>query len=242
MRNKFKFELQQNQSFLTYIYDTMVSYGMELINTEFKDQINGQQVNFIISDKLTRFANNNIFVPGRLNKKRLSEEIKKTSDFYERSLIVTSTQWLNYQGYSKIHTIDVCIIEEEFLRLVVSCIDQMDVLIKYLKLSMRHEIGHVIDKINRVGLPIDEFIKLENEDNEFREKHSDVYGNSNSELSVRDYYALPSEARANKNVGINVDDFIDLSNQLALHGNDYRINLTIESDIKVINNKEDKNE
>ena len=79
------------------------------------------------------------------------------------------------------------------------------------------------------------------------EKFYDKWGYNTHNLTkeqshqrTHDYYACPSEARANKNVNFDLDRYIDIMDALSYDKKDFQIDMTIKSKVKTFDKKEEE--
>lgn len=110
----------------------------------------------------------------------------------------------------KITSLTIRIYTDRLNEYIVVHLDSLDTVIESIKLSVRHEFGHILDFIRYNGMNVEKFLemrdRLEGEKKAFYESLS-----TGSILSIDDlkrYQELEEEATANANVGISDDEKI----------------------------------
>ena len=92
---------------------------------------------------------------------------------------------------------------------IINHLDNMDIAIENLKISLRHEFGHIIDFIGYHGMSKDELTKDGNRRNkEIEDWYESIKGKKRSLDDIRRYHQLEVEATANKNVDLDIEDII----------------------------------
>lgn len=121
---------------------------------------------------------------------------------------------------------------------IVYNIEMLDVVEENYILSMRHEVGHIMDYIlNFNNRPVEEVkahIRQYKEDKEryyqkfYEEDMSARKKEYSDEERMRYYYTkLEGERTANELSNANVDRMIEIEEQLAYHGNDFEVDFEI---------------
>jgi hypothetical protein len=136
------------------------------------------------------------------------------------SLLITMDDCSENKDGTKVRlTPHVVILEANLYLLMLANKDQLDILMDYFKISLRHEMGHVIDYTN--------IMKKSNNYEQFRDQ---FYGkddeNQIEDLKerrvegkkyMRKYYAVQREQRADKYVGLTIDDHIRIEKKIIIY-------------------------
>ena len=147
-----------------------------------------------------------------------------TSDFLKtyqslekriRGNVMTTITWDYYRNDNGLFMpmIDILLSKSMLTTIMIAC-DDDDKILSGLRLSLKHEIGHVIDDINIINdipnITPEKITDLHNELTEKTNKHYEAYEkmlkkyniNKESKLALLLYYKIPDDTVANKNVGI----------------------------------------
>lgn len=110
----------------------------------------------------------------------------------------------------KITSLDIRIYTDRLNEYVIVHLDSLDTVIESIKLSIRHEFGHIIDYIRYHGMDVEKFLEIRNRlESEKKAFYKSL--DNRSILSMDDlkrYHELEEEATANANVGISEDEKI----------------------------------
>lgn len=144
----------------------------------------------------------------------------------------------------RITSLDIRIYTDRLNEYVIVHLDSLDTVIESIKLSIRHEFGHIIDFIRYHGMDVEKFLEIRNRlESEKKAFYKSL--DNGSILSIDDlkrYHELEEEATANANVGISEDEKIKYDEILeSIDHTKLKTTLTITSDHEPIN-KENKND
>lgn len=142
-------------------------------------------------------------------------------------------------------TIELCKLNidvngERLRMLLLDNLEQLDLVWEHIKLSLRHEFGHIMDYIlNYNGQEESEFKKTralyDEQFDEYRDRFFDEKGqikdrnNDEKEMERFHWYyeKLDGERIANELAGVDIDEFCNQTAQLSLHHKDFEIDLEI---------------
>ncbi len=104
---------------------------------------------------------------------------------------------------------------ESLLNILYFNLNKYDALVKYLKMSLRHEVGHLLSNEVIVGRHADDIMSAAQEltdlSNETRKEmelmYEDYKDSPTDEIWFKRYYSTPLEAMANNMVGLTYKDF-----------------------------------
>lgn len=117
----------------------------------------------------------------------------------------------------KITSLAIRIYTDRLNEYIIVHLDSLDTVIESIKLSVRHEFGHILDFIRYHGMNAKKFMemlnRLESEKKAFYESLDD--GKISSIDDLKRYHELEEEATANANVGITDDEKIKYDEILA---------------------------
>lgn len=245
--SKINFDLERNEMVISHMFNYVYDCIKNLICGEFSDLFDGRPVKVRRSTKLEMFRNELMFntTAQSLSVDKLCSDIK---DYINtggvRGVFAASVEWEVHDNKCTIAELIIDIVIEEFYREILENLEHLDVMLEAFEQSIRHEIGHLIDYIHRDGIdPVSMNILNESDTNALNEHIKKYPGCSKtySELieAYRDYFNLPAESRANANVGLTVEDFVDMQNRIAYNGGDFKIRLKLDSETELFDNKEE---
>lgn len=117
----------------------------------------------------------------------------------------------------KITSLTIRIYTDRLNEYIVVHLDSLDTVIESIKLSIRHEFGHILDFIRYHGMDVEKFLEMrdrfESEKKAFYESLDN--GSISSIDDLKRYHELEEEATANANVGITDDEKIKYDEMLA---------------------------
>lgn len=239
------FDLEKNQTLVFNMLNELHDYAMELINGEFKDIFKDHPVEFRRTSTLRLYHQHILKPVGRLTKRMLRDKAKEFMFRYENCTFLAGHAAYVVDNKIKVCDLSIEIVVEQFFYHVLQNIEHIDLLMESYHQSIRHEIGHLIDYINCEGMNVDEYRALKKSDREgfvkFRDKYQDsvkTFEDENKRMHA--YYEMPAEARANKNVNLDPEDIIEMDNRLYYHDKDFKMKLTINSDVEILESKEEE--
>jgi hypothetical protein len=141
----------------------------------------------------------------------------------------------------KITSLTIRIYTDRLNEYIVVHLDSLDTAIDSIKLSIRHEFGHILDFIRYHGMDVEKFMEMRNR---FESEKKSFYESldNRSILSIDDlkrYHELEEEVTANANVGISEDEKIKYDEILAsIDHTKLRTTITITSTHEPIEKEE----
>lgn len=228
-----------------YIISEIIKEFMTLKHGEFKEafdkceKIIGHPVNIIITNNTFEFILDNESMITKPDTQMI--DIIKRLNEYETSglnIAIFKTEF-NGGDYGdhrfKLDDVSIKLNTDNLNRWIVREFDNIDNLIKDWKLSIRHEIGHMIDFMSYHGMDMDELQSLrksyEDEKNEFYKEIMVNKPQLKQEFTLK-YHQLQEEAIADLNAGIDISEYLKLdaiSDSIGSYGNleiTYDINIT----------------
>ena len=89
--------------------------------------------------------------------------------------------------------------------LIINHLDNLDLVIENIKLSIRHEFGHILEYITYHGMPENNFTAMEDRRNkELDEWYASVDGRERTMDDIRRYHGLEAESAANMLADVDV--------------------------------------
>ena len=241
------FRFKKNQTLAGYILNEIGEYANDLMSNEFRDVFKETPINIYMSNSLADFRFKELSVKGRLNKKHLLKAVDEISQRNDGVSMMAFHAMDNVDGKAQLVYAWIRLMSENIYYEILVNLENIDLTIEYLKMSMRHEIGHIIDFLKMDGIPFEEYDRITDTDSKEMEKFYDKWGYNTHNLTkeqahqrTRDYYACPSEARANKNVNFDLDKYIDIMDGLSYDKKDFQIDMTIKSKVKTFDKKEEE--
>ena len=117
-------------------------------------------------------------------------------------------------------------------KLILDNISDLESVEKYLNVSIRHEIGHLIDYRRFNKRPVEEYVeyftRYNHQCDEFYRWKREVSKDDNWEDELRLYHSIEVEANADVNAGLTIEDFLSLETEKP------KVNMDITLDINVI--------
>ena len=90
--------------------------------------------------------------------------------------------------------------------LIINHLDNLDLVIENIKLSIRHEFGHILEYITYHGMPENNFTAMEDRRNkELDEWYASVDGRERTMDDIRRYHGLEAESAANMLADVDVE-------------------------------------
>ena len=157
---------------------------------------------------------------------------RSTSSFCEAAFEGESIKSIDGEVI-KITSLAIRIYTDRLNEYIIVHLDSLDTVIESIKLSVRHEFGHILDFIRYHGMNVEKFLeirnRLESEKKAFYESLDN--GSISSIDDLKRYHELEEEATANANVGITDDEKIKYDEILAsIDHTKLRTTLTITSE------------
>lgn len=117
----------------------------------------------------------------------------------------------------KITSLTIRIYTDRLNEYIVVHLDSLDTVIESIKLSIRHEFGHILDFIRYHGMDVEKFLEMRNRfESEKKAFYESLNNGSISSIDdLKRYHELEEEATANANVGITDDEKIKYDEILA---------------------------
>ena len=147
---------------------------------------------------------------------RLLSTYRSTSSFCEAAFEGESVKSIDGEVI-KITSLAIRIYTDRLNEYIIVHLDSLDTVIESIKLSVRHEFGHILDFIRYHGMNVEKFLeirnRLESEKKAFYESLDN--GSISSIDDLKRYHELEEEATANANVGITDDEKIKYDEILA---------------------------
>ena len=156
---------------------------------------------------------------------------------------VDVSMWANYKtsvekGMVKVEELSIDLNLEVLRADIVYNLEMLDVVEENYILSLRHEVGHIMDYIlNFNNRPMEEVKALIRQYKEDKERYyqkfyeEDMSGKKkeySDEERMRYYYTkVEGERAANELSNANVDRMIEIERQLSYHGNDFEVDFEI---------------
>lgn len=180
--------------------------------------------------------------PEKINQKLhlLLSTYRSKSSFCEAAFEGEATESIS-GDVIKITSLTIRIYTDRLNEYIVVHLDSLDTVIESIKLSVRHEFGHILDFIRYHGMDVEKFMemrnRLESEKKTFYESLDN--GSISSIDDLKRYHELEEEATANANVGISEDEKIKYDEILAsIDHTKLRTTITITSTHKPIEEEE----
>lgn len=235
-----KLKLKRNQGLYQYLLSIASDELENMIDNEFKeifDRISVKPKSVLQNTYYEAYNRNIADIPrGYLSKSKIRENFVRFKNNFVEHPMMASYQAENIDGVLRIRELKVIINDDKFKTIIIDCMDVgLDVLIEWIKISIRHEVGHLIEYVSFDGMSIDEYLEMRDRRNKAREDHYQKWENvtnhtSESEDScMLEYYQLEGEAAANVNACISTDELIALDNKMALYGKDYEVEIEINT-------------
>jgi hypothetical protein len=122
---------------------------------------------------------------------------------------------------------------------IMNHLDNIDIVMGSIKIGLRHEFGHIIDFIRYQGMSEDEFRKeCDRRNKEIEAWYESVKGKQWSYDDICRYHQLETEAVANRNTNVDVEELLELDTKLnELDHTKLKTTLTITSEYEPL--KED---
>jgi hypothetical protein len=206
-----------------YIISQIVKEFITLKKGEFKEafdkceKIIGHPINIIITNNILEFISDNEFM---INKTydQMTDIVKRLYEYEKSGLNVeifkTEFNGGDYGDHKfKLDNVSIRLNTDNLNKWIVREFDNIDNLIKEWKLSIRHEIGHMIDFMSYHGMDMDELESLrksyEDEKNEFYKEIMVNKPQQKQEFTLK-YHQLQEEAVADLNAGIDISEYLKL--------------------------------
>lgn len=236
-----KIKLKKNQSFYDYMFSIIDDTYNNLVNKEFKDVFD--RIDFkpkkLISKTFYQCYNNTV---GELPRGYVSKSSVRDK-FLEHELDITHYPMMaGYNGriddgIFRLTDLRITINEDRFKSLIVDSFDTgMELLIEWIKISVRHEVGHLMDYISMNGISGGEYLELVHRRRKEKEAHikkwdehmhADVITADDEGQRIREYYELETEATANVLANVDTKRMLEIDDAMGLHGNDFQVDLEI---------------
>lgn len=248
-----KFKLKKNESFYDYLFSIIDDTYNDLVTKEFKEVFD--RIDFkpkqVISKTFYQCYNKTV---GELPRGYVS--ISSVRDkFLEHELDLTHYPMMaGYNGYIdgdnifRLTDLRISVNEDRFKSMIVDSFDTgMELLIEWIKISVRHEVGHLMDYISMNGMNGDEYFELihrrrqEKEDHNKKwdeHMHADFITSEDERERLREYFELEVEATANVLANVDTKRMLEIDDAMAYHGNEFQTDLEINVKCKEFPNEE----
>jgi hypothetical protein len=248
-----KFKLKKNQSFYDYLFSIIDDTYNDLINKEFKEVFD--RIDFkpkqLISKTFYQCYNKTV---GELPRGYVSK-MSVRDKFLEHELDITHYPLMaGYNGYIdednkfRLTALRISVNEDRFKSMIVDSLDTgMELFIEWIKVSVRHEVGHLMDYISMNGMNGDEYLELvhrrrkEKEDHNKKwdeHMHTDEITSEGESQRLREYFELEVEATANILANVDTKRMLEIDDAMAYHGNEFQTDLEINVKCKEFPNEE----
>ena len=208
-------------SFDGYIISEIIKEFVTLKKGEFKEafdkceKIIGHPVTIVITNNTLEFILDNEFMINKTDTQMI--DIIKRLEEYEKAGLNNEIFKTEFNGGDygdhrfKLDNVSIKLNTDSLNKWIVREFDDIDNLIKGWKLSIRHEIGHMIDFMSYHGMDMDELKSLrksyEDEKNEFYKEIMMNEPKLKQEFTLK-YHQLQEEAVANLNAGIDISEYL----------------------------------
>lgn len=246
-----KLKLKKNQSFYDYLLSVISDTCDDLINKEFKEIFDKIDVKPELICRNSFIACYDMF--SDIPRGHFSKSIIRNKFLDNTNYIIIYPMVSTFDGHVtnddtiKIDQLHVVINEDVFRRVILDSFNSgIDILIDWIKMSVRHEIGHLIDYISFEGMNINDYTMMSTRRDEEMDAHNkkwdkyireDEYHNKEEER-LMEYYTLEKEAVANTCVGLTASDLVGIDRKLSGVFCPYQITLNVEVDRKEFPNEE----
>ena len=241
MSKSLRFEMN-NITLVGLFYGKVRKEFDRLINEEFKEVFEKFDVKPIVryADRDAILWNNGI-TPIFVGKKTTAtfEELRDVV-FNSAKTACRYPMMASYKGHFKddklkIEGLKILINLDAFKEKLIMNIEHLDLVEQFLKISIRHEVGHLMDYISYDGVSKKDIEAMRDENNVARDKYykkffddTGVKADVDETERLTYYYAqIPCEASANELADVDLQELLRLENALMYNTNDYSIDVEI---------------
>lgn len=223
--------LKPGTDILNYVLSELGKEAKRLIYGEFGHIFNNCGTKIIIQvieDPMLIYEECIQFEP-RLNKDTALRNLKEFANKYIGTTMYVTNEGYYENGIYRLPKIRLVFYKTNVMKMTLRYLHNLPVFMDYMKLSVRHEVGHMIDLLTYRGRPYNEveFMKAgikRAQDNHYR-KWNNIRRNDCIDR-LYEYYEMPQEKLANKYAGVDPNKLIEY-NRILWNEVDGGVTLTI---------------
>ena len=184
-------------------------------------------IRFGYFSNLSDFAADNIFVSGRLNKKKLQTEVEHALNVRHDM----KCHWsIDRRGDTpKFNPFTIYLNTNVICSDLVSHIHDINTYIDFVCYEIRHEIGHMIDRKKFLSMTREEVDEIKHQEMLLRDEFNKSTAIDDWENYIREYHKLPAEAMADRCGHFDVERYIDFLKCIRYASNE----MTLSIDCKI---------
>lgn len=169
---------------------------------------------------MSQFIGEDILSMGRITKTAIKNRLSKYIDMESHSTFTMRTKYEHKDGKLYVKGCTLFVRIAPLLNDINVYIRDLEYLWKLYQWLLKHEVGHFIDHIlNDNGITSEQHYQQIKETQDNYQKHYEWYDEYSKKPGYsidtvnRAYYNIPSEARANECIGIDVEEMIAIQNE-----------------------------
>lgn len=212
-------ELKRNQSILDWLINEMIKEAHRLMSEEFGYIFNNTTTKVVIkvNDDPELIFEDCIQKENLLTKEKIYQNIMKyKNENAGTSMYVENLGCFQYGRY-QLPTVNLVFYKPGVTKVLIPFLYDFEYFVDYMKLSVRHEIGHIIELINCVGKSFQEmrsrYIDIVNAKEAHFSKWNNILKGDSIERMV-EYYNMPQERIANMYAGVDPNELIEYNERL----------------------------
>ena len=232
--------LEPGTTFDGYWINYIVEETKRLMHGEFKehfdnlpDTLENKRLMFCMTDDLLMFCKDKVINLEKVDSNTVADAYSSFKQVNSNA-IFRAEFFANYDNdIVNLTYIGLTINVSTLNMFIVREFERIDLMKEFLSLTIRHELGHIIDFLSYHGKPIDEVLKIRRRYEEEKEEFYKSWEGQpfSKELSLK-YQELEEEAVANTNGNVDVKRSHEVEQLMAATHKDCSIILNIDMEVK----------
>lgn len=206
--------LKPGTDILNYVLSELRNEANRLVHGEFGHIFNNSGTEIVIQvieDPMLIYEECIQFEP-RITKDIALRNLKEFANKYVGTTMYVTNEGYYENGFYRLPKIRLVFYRTNVMKMILRYLHNLPVFMDYMKLSVRHEVGHMIDLMTYRGRPYNEveYMKAQirrAQDNHYK-KWNDIRHNDRIER-LYEYYEMPQEKVANKYAGVDPNKIIE---------------------------------
>ena len=223
--------LKPGTDILNYVLGELFNEAKRLVYGEFGHIFNNSGTKIVIQtieDPMLIYEEC-IQFESQLTKDKLLYNLKDFANKYIGTTMYVTNEGYYVNGIYQLPTIKLVFYRTNIMKLILRYIHNLPVFMDYMKLSVRHEVGHMIDLMTYRGKTYEQVEYLKSTVRRAQQDHFNRWNNIRTDDCIDrlyEYYAMPQEKLANDYTGIDPNKLIEY-NQILWGEVDSGVTLTV---------------